>query len=413
MRMLVLVLATLCCAAPVARAAVIVVDTTADGISGPLCDIRDAITAANDDAPVGGCTEVDPSGDDVVDLSGLTGSIELDSLPLAALPTIQENVTIRGPGADLLRIDGLDAIHLLVVENGTLTIEGLTLANGTTGGRGGCISVQDAALVLRDARLTSCDAFNGGAIAVDDGSTARIDRSLFDANTAGNSGAAIIVSASTLEVNESTFSGNVAQQVGGAIGTFASDAPGALAPVTQIHGSTLADNGATSGAGIYNDPTDSAASTVLTHVLLAAPRNGGNCAGAAVTSEGWNLSTDATCALAATGDLTSTSAGIEATLADNGGPTATHAVLAGSAAIDAGDPAGCLDSSGVASGTDQRGVGFPRRTDGDGVAGAVCDIGAYETVPEPLAGWGAGAALVGLGCVRRRRAISARGVASR
>ena len=281
MRIVVLVLAALCVAAPVARAAVIVVDTTADGISGPLCDLRDAITAANNDAPVGGCTEVDPSGDDVVDLTGLTGSIELDSLPLQALPTIQENVTIRGPGADLLRIDGLDAIDLFLVENGTLTIERVTLANGMTGGRGGCISVQNAALVLRDARLTGCDAFNGGGIAVDDGSTARVDRSLFDANTAGNSGAAILVSASTLEVNESTFSGNVAQQVGGAIGTFASDAVGALAASTRIHGSTLADNGATEGAGLYTDPTDSSTTTILTHVLLAAPRNGGNCAGGA------------------------------------------------------------------------------------------------------------------------------------
>jgi uncharacterized Zn-binding protein involved in type VI secretion len=48
-------------------------------------------------------------------------------------------------------------------------------------------------------------------------------------------------------------------------------------------------------------------------------------------------------------------------LADNGGPTFTHALLAGSPAINAGDPAAC-------PATDQRGTA---RT-------ATCDIGSYE-----------------------------------
>jgi hypothetical protein len=50
-------------------------------------------------------------------------------------------------------------------------------------------------------------------------------------------------------------------------------------------------------------------------------------------------------------------------LADNGGPTQTHALLSGSLAIDAADP--------VASPpTDQRGVSRPQ--------GSGPDIGAYE-----------------------------------
>ncbi len=52
-------------------------------------------------------------------------------------------------------------------------------------------------------------------------------------------------------------------------------------------------------------------------------------------------------------------------LADNGGFTMTHALSAGSPAIDAGDNAAGLH-------TDQRGQGFPR------VNGAQADIGAYE-----------------------------------
>ncbi len=56
-------------------------------------------------------------------------------------------------------------------------------------------------------------------------------------------------------------------------------------------------------------------------------------------------------------------------LADNGGPTMTHALLAGSPAIDAGHPY-------VFPATDQRGVVRPQDGDDDGTA--VSDIGAFE-----------------------------------
>ena len=53
-------------------------------------------------------------------------------------------------------------------------------------------------------------------------------------------------------------------------------------------------------------------------------------------------------------------------LADNGGPTLTHALSSGSPAIDAGSNVAILD-------TDQRGPGFVR------VFGSAADIGALET----------------------------------
>jgi uncharacterized repeat protein (TIGR01451 family) len=60
-------------------------------------------------------------------------------------------------------------------------------------------------------------------------------------------------------------------------------------------------------------------------------------------------------------------------LQNNGGDTPTQALLAGSPAIDAGDPAGCTGQNGVLLTSDQRGA--PRPASG-------CDIGAYELAPE-------------------------------
>src|SRR5262249_46089980 len=82
-----------------------------------------------------------------------------------------------------------------------------------------------------------------------------------------------------------------------------------------------------------------------------------------------------TCRFNQTGDLINTDPLLDA-LAGNGGATQTHALLPGSPAIDAGDPAGCTDASGAALLNDQRGQ--ERTQDGDGNGTATCDIGAYE-----------------------------------
>jgi CSLREA domain-containing protein len=102
-----------------------------------------------------------------------------------------------------------------------------------------------------------------------------------------------------------------------------------------------------------------------TNVLLA-NNIGGNCdPGSSFSSGGHNLDSGTTCSLSEPGDLSNVNPRLGA-LKNNGGPTKTRALLAGSPAMDAGDPTTC-------PGTDQR--GFPRLTDGK------CDIGAYEVQP--------------------------------
>jgi hypothetical protein len=100
-------------------------------------------------------------------------------------------------------------------------------------------------------------------------------------------------------------------------------------------------------------------------------------------------------------DLGDTPSGLAA-LANNGGPTATHALQAGSAAIDAGDTS-CRDAVGTELETDQRGTGFPRRTNGDGLPGAFCDLGAFEVVPEPGQAAAIASACSALALLRHRR----------
>lgn len=105
-----------------------------------------------------------------------------------------------------------------------------------------------------------------------------------------------------------------------------------------------------------------------------------DCGGVGFTSLGHNLvGLDTGCPVDGSGDQTvdpdTVFTALIGPLQHNGGPTETHALLAGSAAIDAGDPQ-CSDPQGVPLTTDQR--GSPRPVDGNGDGLPVCDIGAVE-----------------------------------
>jgi hypothetical protein len=98
-----------------------------------------------------------------------------------------------------------------------------------------------------------------------------------------------------------------------------------------------------------------------------------DCAGGTARSGGGNLESPGdTCGFNQPTDAVNISADDLklGPLADNGGPTMTHALGAGSVAIDVIPEADCVDADGEPLMTDQRGE--PRPV-GDG-----CDVGAFE-----------------------------------
>jgi hypothetical protein len=88
------------------------------------------------------------------------------------------------------------------------------------------------------------------------------------------------------------------------------------------------------GGGLVNGDTASLKNTIVAKQLA-----GLDCDGT-ITSLDRNPSSDASCGFAALGDLSSTDP-LLGPLADNGGPTRTHALLPGSPGINAGTNIGC------------------------------------------------------------------------
>lgn len=119
-------------------------------------------------------------------------------------------------------------------------------------------------------------------------------------------------------------------------------------------------------------------------VRLSAPCNATR-RGCAIADGGYNISDDSSCQLTSPHSKSNTNPGLaSAGLANNGGPTQTIALRAGSPAIDAIPPAACTAADGSPLPTDQRGYARPADGNRDGIAG--CDVGAYEFGLRPAGG---------------------------
>jgi hypothetical protein len=303
-----------------------------------------------------------------------------DSVMVAAA-TYTENITIGfslkivGSGASTTIIDGGGVNVVVRVSSRThVILSGLTIQNGHTFIGGGGID-NAGTLTINDSTISGNTSGVGAGISNNRGGELTINKSTLSGNSAsvflcilkkcryfGVGGG--ILNGGTLTINNSTLTGNSAVGNGSTQGGGGGISNGGT---LTINNSTLAGNRAPYGGGILNNGRP----VTLQNSIVANSPSGGNCSGP-MTSNGYNLSSDNTCNFTGPGDMNNTDPKI-GTLGNHGGPTQTIPLLAGSPAIDAGNPNGCTDGKGHLLKTDQRGKPRPDHEDTGG-----CDMGAYE-----------------------------------
>jgi fibronectin-binding autotransporter adhesin len=397
-----------------------------DGLcaSGGSCSLREAINQADAD-----------SGD-TIDIPPGTYTLNPGNGPL----TVTANMTIAGTGSSGATFISGDATNgtggtrvLTVKSPAVVTVNGVTIENGSVSGTGGGVLDSGGTLTLADDVVTDNSATAGGGGIEADGSVTLLGTTVaanstgaagggIEAEDPGASGGALAITDSTISTNTATTNGGgialqgettsgtlaasinqslIADNAAGQRGGGLIDSSGADPATLSLSDSTVAQNSAvTEGGGVYlgnghtadtltNDTIDANKTTgssstggdvgvhsggtkpsfINTIVAAGAVPSGGkgaDCDGA-VTSLGTNLDDLAAdgCGFTAPGDIVGKDPDLGGLL-DNGGPTSTIALLAGSPAVNAGNNMAC-------PATDQRGVVRPQ--------GGVCDIGAYEYAP--------------------------------
>jgi len=294
----------------------------------------------------------------------------------------------------------------LTIENTTISNNSLEVQFGSERGYGGGVYSAGSVIAIADSSLTGNSLTSGvslgGGLYLEGVPDGTISNSMVDNNSAAWSTGGIFNSG-TVDVYGTTVSGNTAPN--GSAGIL--DSGAMTLTNSTVSGNTVA--GPHSGGGINNSGTLTVAHSTITnnHAGTVFPASGGGMvnsgtanvahtiiaentastgpdASGSFISGGYNLIGDGSNSTGFTdgvnGDKVGTSAvpiGPElGTLQENGGPTHTHALLAGSPAMEAGDPSFNPNAYTPPLTTDQRGL--PRVSDGDTSGTAVIDIGAYE-----------------------------------
>lgn len=334
--------ATLAVAAPTHPAATQVVSHCLD--DGSAGSLRSVIAAA--------------ANGDLIDLSALTCSTI--SLAQGQLVSNVNSLTLRGP-ATPLTIDAHGASGMFAhYGSDTLRFEHLSLVNGTYAGGGACVFSQGN-VELDHVTVSGCSAAEsagGGVLAL---KNLTLESSTLSGNSALVGGAAAANGA--ILVRNSTISGNSAEAIGG--GLYSGGHAQAGASVT-IQNSTISGNEAgAAGGGLYlgYDAALSIGSTIIASNVAPAGYGADIGSADAISIAGsHNIILDST--LTVPGDTIALDPLLQP-LADNGGPTRTHAMAMDSPAFDAGSNIGSFEF-------DQRGTGFARSV------GVTTDIGAFE-----------------------------------
>lgn len=316
---------------------------------GGGCSLTDAIRSANTDSSVGECTA--GSEEDTIHLAG-------DVVLAAELPEIGGTLTIEGGGFTVSRDPSAPAFRIFSAEGTEVTYRNLTVTGGSDGDgiwQAGGIWDRSGVLTLENTTITG----NEG-----NGVFSQYQMTVESSTISDNTGSGIYAFYAILDIRDSTISGNDA--VGLLVGEFTdvvltnstvsgndigvANSSSAFYPYVHVLQSTFAGN----RVGFMFTDFEYSLATVESTVLGASTE--ANCS-ASFVDLGNNFADDPSC-----GGGFSHLTGLDITLADNGGPTETHALIAGSSAIDAA-------SSCELVATDQRGF---LRHDG------ACDSGAFE-----------------------------------
>ena len=287
--------------------------------------------------------------------------------------TFSDNVAAGNAGG------GIVNSRVLTVTNSTFT------SNSTTSSGGGIYN--NGTLTVTNSAFSGNHGVNGGGIANWYPGTAMVTNSVFSGNGADGGGGGVFTWSATTTLTNNAFSGNTAAYGGG---VYAWN--GATVHITN---STFSGNSASTGGGIYGVSTITVTNSTLSgnsatggggaiqasltarNTIIANSVSSRNCliyTNYALTDGGGNLQFGGTIADSC-GATIPTGDPVLGALADNGGPTQTMALGAGSAALDAANYATCVAAVGSpdfgAGGLDQRGQ--PRAS-----GSSVCDIGAFE-----------------------------------
>ncbi len=274
--------------------------------------------------------------------------------------------------------------------NAIATIEGSIIAGNSADFAGGGIGSVSASLTISDSTISDNStpasfAFVGGGGLVFAFGTAAISNSTISGNSSSvgggvrNYGGQAAIDHSTISGNSALYAGGVLSVGGGQGGQVITEITnstisgnsalvaggGILAGyVMTIRNSTITGNSAPTGGGVYSGGFIPIVSTYITNSIVADQTYGGDCSGTGIYSGDFNLESDVTCGFTQPNDIQNGNANLGPLAVNAPGTTATHALLPGSDALDAGN------CSGGTVPDDQRTVSRPQ--------GSACDIGAYE-----------------------------------
>ena len=292
---------------------------------------------------------------------GLGGGIDNESTVTVENSTFSDNSSEYGPGG-------------AIGSTGTSTVTNSTFSGNTSGDAGGAVYSYQAGISVTATTFWDNSAMDqGGAIDVDSGSLTAA-ASTFSSNSA-EYGGAVQGYSSPMSVTDSTVSGNSSSGNGGAIINFSGTALVANTTISgnsdpQLGGAVAATNGG---------------QTTLAADIIAGSGPGINCNGG-IADAGHNLVDDSSCGFTngSNGDIVTGSGGVVLSpVANNGGPTETVSLPAGSPAIDAIAPNATFAnpitsaSQKACPAADQRGLPRPGDTGSNNPQGN-CDIGSYE-----------------------------------